>query len=314
MNVTSTNFHVLLDEPLVAVISSGIDLVPGIRVALQRAAGRYCHLVVQPSWHFPSQAREIAQVVASVRSMTRKIQFTFLCPALEDARLLRERGLEALHVHTNAFIDHRIFRPLPVRKRLRAVHVANTEPFKRHRLAWGVENIGVITYDAMRSGDCSELLGYRDLGFANFRIENGACRLARRLTAAEVATVVSAARCGLILSAMEGQNNASTEYLLCGIPVISTPSIGGRDVFFDPEHSVIVEPDPEAIEAAVERYQTRSPDPLIVRESVMRKIRAHRRRFLGWLSAISDRDLLSEADQDGWIPEFTNKLKSRVAV
>lgn len=314
MSAGSTNFHVLLEQPLVAVISSGIDLVPGIRVALKYAAGRNCQLVVQPAWHFPRQAREILQVVQSVRAASRKVQFTFLCPTYEDALFLREHGLDGLHVHTNAFIDHRIFRPVAVRKQLRAAHVANTEAFKRHRLAWNVEDIGVVTYDPRQSGDFSELLGYRKLGFANFRLVDGQCRFARRLSPSEVATVVSASRCGLILSAVEGQNNASTEYLLCGVPVISTPSIGGRDAFFDPAHSTIVEPDPRAIEAAVERYQTDSPDPFQVRESVMRKIRAHRKRFLGWLSAVSDRDLLAQADEDAWIPEFTDKLKKRVEV
>lgn len=314
MSTASTNFHVLLEEPLVAVISSGIDLVPGIRVALKYAAGRNCQLVVQPAWHFPTQAKEILQVVQSVRAATRKVQFTFLCPTYEDALFLREHGLDGLHVHTNAFIDHRIFRPVSVRKQLRAVHVASAEAFKRHWLAWNVENIGVVTYDAMHSGNFSEVLGYRKLGFANFRIVDGQCRFGRRLSPAEVATVVSASRCGLILSAKEGQNNASTEYLLCGIPVISTPSIGGRDAFFDPAHSDIVEPDARAIEDAVERCQADPPDPVRVRESVMIKIRAHRRRFLGWLSAVSDRDLLAQADEDAWIPRFTNKLKKRVEI
>ena len=314
MDNRTTNFHVLLDDPLVVVISSGIDLIPGIRVALRHSEGRRCQEVVQPAWHFPSQLEAIKSVVRSVRSARPRLFITFLCPTLEDAQILRENGLDALHVHTNAFIDHRIFRPLPGRKRLAAVHVASVEPFKRHALAWGVENIGVITYDAMHTGDFSELLGYRRLGFANFRIEGGRCTLGRRLPPEQVARVVAAASCGLILSAKEGQNNASTEYLLCGIPVSSTPSLGGRDVFFDPAHTRIVEPDPRSVEAAVAHFSSVSIDPFEIREAVMRKVRAHRRRFLGWLSAIGDRDLLDEADADAWHPRFTNKLKQRVEV
>lgn len=40
-------------------------------------------------------------------------------------------------------------------------------------------------------------------------------------------------RCGLILSAEEGACFAAMEYLLCGLPVVTTPNIGGRDEFFD---------------------------------------------------------------------------------
>jgi glycosyltransferase involved in cell wall biosynthesis len=39
---------------------------------------------------------------------------------------------------------------------------------------------------------------------------------------------------GLCLSTVEGSNYASMEYMLAGLPIVSTPSIGGREVYFDP--------------------------------------------------------------------------------
>jgi len=311
---TSTYFHVLLEDPLVVVISTIDALVSGVRVALRHAAGRGCHIVVQPAWHLPSHAQALAYVVKSVRSTNPKIHFTFLCPTPGDVHSLQSHGLDALHVHTNAFIDHRIFRPAALEKRLSAVHVASVEPFKRHHLAWGVENVGVITYEWRTPHAYASLLGYRQLGYANFTIFDGKCRLGAYVKPADVASIVSTARCGLILSAAEGQNNASTEYLLCGIPVISTPSVGGRDAMFDPAHTRIVEPDPRAVEAAVAEYQAAAPDPLEIREYVMRKIREHRRNFVTWLSSIAGRDLMVDADEDYWLPQFTNKLKHRVPV
>lgn len=44
------------------------------------------------------------------------------------------------------------------------------------------------------------------------------------------------------------------------------------------------------------------------------KIREHRRRFIAWLSEIAERDLLKSADEDFWIPQFTNKLKRRARI
>lgn len=314
MHATSTNFYVLLEDPLVVVISSGLGLAPGIELAVRHAAGRRCHILVQPSWHLPSQIEELVEAVRVHPTANPRLHFTFLCPTPGDTDFLRTHGLDGLHVHTNAFIDHRIFRPVPQTKRLPAIHVASVEPFKRHRLAWGVEDIGVITYDWRKQQHYAELVGYRRLGYANFSIVDEHCILGGRLKPAEVASIVAAARCGLILSAKEGQNNASTEYLLCGIPVVSTPSVGGRDAMFDPAHTRIVEPDPRAVEAAVAEYQADAPDPLEIREAVMRKIRGHRRRFISWLSGIAGRDLLADADEDYWIPQFTNKLKRWVPV
>ncbi len=43
------------------------------------------------------------------------------------------------------------------------------------------------------------------------------------------------------------------EYLFSGVPVITTPSVGGRDEFFDKRHVVVVEPTASAVREAVER-------------------------------------------------------------
>ncbi len=49
----------------------------------------------------------------------------------------------------------------------------------------------------------------------------------------EVARKLNACRVGMCLSETEGAMFAAVEYLLCGLPVVSTPSQGGRDVWFD---------------------------------------------------------------------------------
>ena len=44
----------------------------------------------------------------------------------------------------------------------------------------------------------------------------------------------------------------AAEYLLAGLPVVSTPSFGGRDVYFHASNSIIVEPTRQAGKAGVE--------------------------------------------------------------
>ena len=55
-----------------------------------------------------------------------------------------------------------------------------------------------------------------------------------------------------------------TEYLTCGIPVVSTPSVGGRNVYFYAFNSLIVEPAEEAVAAGVERMIHTSTDPAAI--------------------------------------------------
>ena len=70
--------------------------------------------------------------------------------------------------------------------------------------------------------------------------------------------VYNQAAVGLCLSAVEGAMYSSMEYLMAGLPIVSTPSLGGRDVYFDPDYCLIVEPEPAAIRRAVERLRDRA--------------------------------------------------------
>ena len=91
------------------------------------------------------------------------------------------------------------------------------------------------------------------------------------------------ARVGLILSEKEGACFASMEYLLCGLPVVSTPSIGGRDVFWDDRFVIVCDPTPEAVAGAVQEIKRRNIDPQLVRAATLEKVEEHRnvlRRFL----------------------------------
>jgi len=125
-----------------------------------------------------------------------------------------------------------------------------------------------------------------------------------------VREIVNRASCGLILSALEGANYASSEYLLCGVPVVTTKSLGGRDEFFDSRHVIYVEATPDAVEAGVAEMNSRQIDRTEVRTSVLAKSLEHRRRLIGLLSRIAGRDVMPEVDERLWHPGFTDKLRT----
>ena len=146
---------------------------------------------------------------------------------------------------------------------------------------------------------------YRCLSYVNYTQDGGH----RRLGAAGVRRVLSRSRCGLLLSAAEGATNATMEYFLCGIPLVTTPAEGGREVMYDPRHVAVVEPDPAAVEAAVAAFQVHAPDPLEIRAAALARARPHRARLIAWLSQIAGRDLGPLADGNLWLPQFRDKLR-----
>jgi len=294
------------EDPLVYCITSGWNLQLGLRLCLREAGGRPFYVLVSMSWHVPSIIPELLAFHFQVKAQKQNVRAVLMCPLESDAVLLRDFGVDALHVHHNAFIDETIFKPVPeTKKEFSAIHVANLAPWKRHELAWGVRGIAVVTYDVNRSGKTDALSGYEDIAWTNRDAEG---RI-HQVSGIEVADLIRRSNCGLILSELEGGNFASSEYLFCGVPVISTLSRGGRHEFFDPRCVTIVPPERAAVESAVEAMTEMPVDRSEIHSITLRKAIAHRLRLLDWLSQISGRDIRSEANSNAWLPTFRDKLR-----
>jgi hypothetical protein len=61
------------------------------------------------------------------------------------------------------------------------------------------------------------------------------------LSKKEINEYINKSKIGLMMSEVEGASWASLEYLLCGLPVISCKSKGGRDVFYNSNNSIIID-------------------------------------------------------------------------
>lgn len=300
-----------MDEPLICVVASGLNFASGVSLCLAEAKGRKCHILVLCYWNVLDIAKTVVLFERQAAKEFSTLKLTYLCPTRSDTDYLRSRGVDALHVSPNALLDEKLLKPnVAAKKKYAAVHVASVERFKRHYLAWGVRKIAVVTYDPISRNSMSELSGYKDVGFVNASVEKGIVPIPRT----QVQEIISQSHCGLILSAKEGGNYASTEYLLCGIPVVSTPSKGGRDEFFNSVHVKIVAPKPEAVERAVAEWVESVPDPIEIRTAVLLKMKEHRQRLLEWIGTISGRNHSSDVDENLWSPLFVDKLARDVAI
>lgn len=296
-------FYQLWPDPPVFVIASGLTIEHGVALALAHAGGRESHVLVRPSWAMAAHAHQVVTADQWLKTNQPHLRLTAMAPSGEEALAWEALGVNALHAHNLAFIDEAIFRPDPDAPKLYgAVHTAQTAAFKRHELALGVPDIALITYVGEDGAESVASLRarYRSLAFVNEGMG---------LTPWQVRDVLVRAHCGLVLSAEEGPNNATMEYFLCGIPLVSTSSIGGRDAMYEPGHVALVPPAAAAVEAAVASFVARAPDPGAIRAAALAKTRAHRERMIAWLSAIAGRDLFSLADSDLWLPQFCDKMR-----
>ena len=99
------------------------------------------------------------------------------------------------------------------------------------------------------------------------------------LSTTEINELLNKSCVGLCLSQIEGAMYASIEYLYCGLPLISTPSHGGRAEFFDPEYTLIVPDDVDSIADAVQTHSFSCNDPWLIRKKTLNHIDLHRNTY-----------------------------------
>jgi glycosyltransferase involved in cell wall biosynthesis len=155
-----------------------------------------------------------------------------------------------------------------------AVIVAKASRFKQIELAEKVRNLGILstggTDRELYEAELKALMPH-----AEFFNKDG-----KNFKHDKVAKIMAKGAVGLCLSSAEGAMRVSQECQLVGRPVVSVPSIGGRDVFLDPETSVIVEPRPWLIAKAVKAMAEKRIPPHFVRRKIMEKIVTHRRELM----------------------------------
>jgi hypothetical protein len=280
----------------------------------RRFPGLPAAFIIYPTWTIAGAAKA-AVVVAAARTHQERYphhRLVFACNTADERDRLAAGGLSALILNKNSFVPEQTFRPLDgVGVEFDAVYNARFLSFKRHHLAGHIGRMAYVAYpDPPSTAETrseqrtllTETLGHHpDHVLINPAVDG----LPVRLPLDEVNVALNRAAVGLCLSAHEGANRASMEYLLAGVPVVSTPSIGGREVYFDPEYCTICDPDPDAVRDAVEDLRTRHIPRAYIRERTLAKIEPDRRRFLTLIDELRE-ELGGERQHDDGVWPFSS--------
>lgn len=169
--------------------------------------------------------------------------FAVLCNAQLELKEALEAGVsESILCNNNCWLDWRLFKLSKVaKKKYDMVINVRPEGWKRAHLASKVGRLAVIKGKSYRQNDFFDLHSLSP-DFINDE----------RISPKMVSEVISSALVGGCFSREEGACYASSEFLLAGLPVVSTESLGGRDVWYTPQNSIVVEDDtPECVQEAV---------------------------------------------------------------
>ncbi len=211
-------------------------------------------------------------------------RIVLLCNSQAEKSLFDAEGVEAVFCNHNALsVDETVFRPLATEERVHdAVYNGAMVGWKRRHLARLVDRCAQIYYEKS-DADHDETMALLDEmrrlmpghAFLNPEVDG----VIQHLDPEEVNRVLNSSRVGLCLSEVEGAMLASMEYLLAGLPVVSTPSLGGRDAFADPEFWLEVGETAEDVRDGVTEMAARNPDPERIRNVTLEKIHQHRQRL-----------------------------------
>jgi glycosyltransferase involved in cell wall biosynthesis len=248
--------------------------------------GRKSVHFVSPAWTYHrSDIQEIASCWRSTMQILPDATIIFLASTEYEATKLSEAGVPTAVCNVAIFVDEHVFQPLEpasfAEAEFDAIYNARLEPYKRHALAADVERLALI-WDRRFDGTSSPYDREVAVSLSDARclnLEFGAGEY-HAFMPQEVARQLARARCGLCLSAEEGVMRASMEYLLCGLPIVTTKNKGGRDRYYGDPYVVFAEDEPAAVAAAVREINGRNLNKFAIRNHIAQLVDFERRNFL----------------------------------
>jgi glycosyltransferase involved in cell wall biosynthesis len=291
-----------IDPPIVYTSLEWPDPMKWVNAFGHTIGKRSAAILVYMSGHFNGgfPGKLLVTLLRHYRRTHPRHEVHILCNAPDEVEAFASVGETAMLLNHNLAVSNSMFRPLPEMETIfDAIYTASLSAQKRIELAAKIDRVAYVTYIAKVPIEethriLAHLAGLAPAHVIVNRWQDGA---PARLKAAEVNVACNRAAVGLCLSRIEGAMLSSMEYLLAGLPIVTTPSKGGRDLFFDPEYCLTVAPNPRAVREAVAALRQRRIKREYIHQRSLAKLGPQRRAFLDLLDGILERQ--------GYSPRFS---------
>lgn len=247
-------------------------------------------------WYHDSYFVEQYETIFTVLKL-KKENFFFLYNSLKEQQLFEMYGFFGELINQNCWLDENTIQVIQSKKEYNAINIARKALWKRHHLASKVNKLALIAGGDNYNADATDTLPPHT--FNN----------TKQLTPEEVYFKISQSHCGLCLSQIEGACYSSSEYLLCGIPVVSTVSKGGRDVWYNDYNSIICEDTEQSVANAVEQFVGYTRDANIIRNMHITQSLTYRKRFISILQDLFKRKDIKVDAYTYFKQHFFNKMR-----
>ena len=230
-------------KDLTIVVMEGLSSAIRIIESMTKKRTKNCYYFFSLSWYktyksFQKELKFISEILGTNIDVKK-----FICMANtpEEAKAARSSGMIYSDlINHNCWLNFNLFcnRNLKTRS-FDMVCNARPEKWKRVYLASEVKRLAIIQGRLNRKDD-----------FFDYTTMKPAYLNRDRITPERVNELLNSSECGRCFSSQEGACYSSSEYLLSGLPVVSTYSTAGRNIFHEDYNSIIVDPDPHAINEA----------------------------------------------------------------
>jgi len=219
-------------------------------------------MLLQLGWsaELPEVAAELKTRLAEAKNAFPEARFIILANAPGEVETIKSFNEVYLASH-NAFLAPERYPVAKCGKRkFNALYIARITPFKRHDLAVKVQNLHLIgSYSEKEREYFSETIA--KFSHAEWSWKVPSFFIGRK---------ICEAACGLALSAVEGAMFSCGEYSLCGIPVVNTRNMGGRDTLL-PDFAVRYAQDTaDSVAENVEFYVNNPIAPQEIRDGFLK--------------------------------------------